>query len=55
MSVSKKLVEGRYMNFLSILWDICNTESETYIMCTEEQMGLPIVKYNPSPTILLIH
>ena len=36
LTVSKKTVEGRYMNFLSTLRDICNTETETYIMCVQK-------------------
>lgn len=36
LTVSKKIVEGRYMNFLSTLRDICNTETETYIMCVQK-------------------
>lgn len=56
LTVSKKIVEGRYMNSLSTLWDICNTESETYIMCVQKSRWVfQQVKYDPTQFSLSYH
>lgn len=56
LTVSKKIAEGRYMNFLSTLWDICNTESETSIMCVQKSRWVfQQVKYDPTQFSLSYH